>query len=85
MNKYETTLRIDRSKGAPFYETAIVSAVPEEEVPFYYITQEGDRLDTISNLFYKTPDNWWVIAKANNLADGSIAVDGGVQLFIPNI
>lgn len=85
MNKYDNRLKINRSKGAPFYETSIVSKIPTEEVPFYYITQEGDRLDTISNLFYKTPDNWWIIAKANNLANGTIAVDGGVQLFIPNI
>lgn len=85
MNKYETTLQIDRSKGSPFYQTGIPAAVPFEEVPFYYITQEGDRLDTISNLFYKTPDNWWVIARANNLADGTIAVAGGIELFIPNI
>jgi hypothetical protein len=47
--------------------------------------QDGDRLDTISNRFYKTPNNWWILAKANNLANGSMAVPIGTRLFIPNV
>jgi nucleoid-associated protein YgaU len=85
MDKYTTPLIIDYSKSIPYYQTTILSSVPTEDIPFYYITQEGDRLDTIANLFYKTPNKWWVIAKANNLANGTIGLVGGTKLLIPNV
>lgn len=85
MNKYESTLQIDTTKGIPYYETAIPSQVPEETVPFYYTARINERLDNISNKFYKTPGNWWLIARANNLANGTIAVPAGTKLFIPNV
>jgi hypothetical protein len=49
------------------------------------MSRDGDRLDTLSNTFYNTPTNWWVIAKANNLVNGSLAIPAGINLFIPNI
>jgi hypothetical protein len=85
MNRYVTPLEIDTTKTVPYYTPPILSDVPPEDVPFYYTAQDGDRLDTISNLFYKTPSNWWIIAKANNFADGSISVPVGTRLFIPNV
>ena len=85
MNRYITPLEVDTSKAVPFYKTDIVTKIPSEDIPFYYITQEGDRLDTLSSIFYNTPDNWWVLAKANNLANGTIAIPAGTKLFIPNL
>ena len=85
MEKYISPLTIDDTKGPSFYNSAIPAPIPQEDVPFYYLTQDGDRLDTISSLFYNTPNNWWVIAQANNLANGTIAIPAGTQLFIPNI
>lgn len=85
MNRYTTAPTVDTTKGIPYYTSALVSTIPEEDVPFYYISQEGDRLDSISNLFYKTANNWWIIAKANKLANGSMAITPGTKLFIPNI
>ena len=85
MNRYLTTPTIDSTKGVPYYTPVILNDVPAEDVPFYYIAQDGDRLDTISDKFYKTPNNWWVIAKANNLANGTITVPAGTSLFIPNL
>lgn len=85
MEKYQSQLITDASKKIPYYQTALLSDIPMEDIPYYYITQENDRLDTISNLFYKTPTKWWIIAKANNIANGSIALPGGLRLFIPNV
>lgn len=85
MNKYQTNLRVDYTKNIPYYETALLQTVPPESVPFYYTAQFGERLDNISNKFYKTPSNWWIIAKANNLANGTVAVTPGTKLFIPNV
>jgi hypothetical protein len=85
MKKYQNNLDIDYTKNIPYYETTLPSSIPQESVPFYYTTRIDERLDNISNKFYKTPNNWWIIAKANNLANGTIAVPGGTQLFIPNV
>jgi hypothetical protein len=85
MNRYVQTPVKDFTKSIPYYETVVLSNIPEESVPFYYTPRFSERLDNISNLFYKTPNNWWIIAKANNLANGTIAVSGGTKLFIPNV
>lgn len=85
MKKYQTDIRVDTTKQIPYYETVLVSKTPQEDIPFYYTSRGNQRLDTISNLFYKTPKNWWVIAKANNLNNGTISVPDGTVLFIPNI
>jgi nucleoid-associated protein YgaU len=85
MDRYNRPLAIDNSKNIPYYTTQLTTKIPTEDIPFYYVVQEGDRLDSISNRFYKTPENWWVIAKANFLTNGSLAVQPGTRLFIPNI
>lgn len=85
INKYQSDLTIDYNKVIPYYETVLPTEIPEESVPFYYTTHINERLDIISYKFYKTPNKWWIIAKANNLAEGTIAVSGGIKLFIPNI
>lgn len=85
MNKYQTDLTVDNTKNIPYFENVLVSDIPPEPVPFYYTTRGVERLDNISNKFYRTPKNWWVLAKANNLANGTISVPEGTQLFIPNV
>lgn len=85
MKRYQEELTIDRSKNIPYFETTLLTEIPEEEVPFYYVTRGNQRLDNISKLFYKTPNNWWILAKANNLANGTVSVPDGTKLFIPVI
>lgn len=85
MNKYQSDLKVDTTKNIPYFESVLLSDIPEEAVPFYYVTRGMERLDNISNKFYRTPKNWWVIAKANNLANGTISVPEGTKLFIPNV
>lgn len=84
MNKYQNTLQVDISRRIPYYYSILPSKITMEEVPFFYISKQGDRLDTLSNLFYKTPRNWWIIAKANNLSNGTFAVPEGTRLYIPS-
>lgn len=85
MKKYAEDLRIDNTKNIPYYLPTLLGETPTEEIPFYYTTRQDERLDNISVKFYRTPLNWWVIAKANNLAEGIVSVPGGTKLFIPNI
>ncbi len=85
MNRYTTPLNVDTTRKIPYYTTVLPISIRQEDIPFYYIVQQGDRLDTIAQRFYNTPTRWWIIAKANNLVNGSMAVPMGTKLFIPNI
>jgi hypothetical protein len=85
MDKFQIPPRIDDTKGPSFYTTGILNTIPGEEFPFYYTAVEGDRFDVLANRFYKDSKYWWVIAKANNLANGSMSVPVATRLFIPNI
>lgn len=85
MNRYTTPLTVDTTKGIPYYTTALTTQIPSEDIPFYYVAQAGDRWDSLSYRFYKTSENWWILAKANNLANGSLAVPEGATIFIPNV
>ena len=38
----------------------------------------------LSQQFYDTPMNWWIIAIANALGKGSMEVPAGIQIRIPN-
>jgi nucleoid-associated protein YgaU len=86
MNRYIDTLQRIESPNAPaYYASSIPTSIPTEAVPFYYEARDGDRLDTISNIFYKTPNNWWIIAQANQLSNGTLTVPAGTVLRIPNL
>jgi hypothetical protein len=86
MNRYSTSLQKLQNGNSPkYYKSVVLNSVPSEDIPFYYTTKEGDRLDVLSNMFYKTPDYWWVLAKANNLVNGSFAVHAGITLYIPTL
>lgn len=86
INKYIFPLKTFGDNTSPsYYSTVLPSSIPAETVPFYYRAREGERLDAISFKFYNTANNWWVIAKANNLVNGTISVPAGTVLRIPTI
>lgn len=85
MDKYTQPLSVDSTKGIPFYRNPILSSVSMESVPYFYVTRLGDRLDQLANVFYKDPKKWWVLAKANNIANGTLALPPGTSIYIPRI
>lgn len=49
----------------------------------YVVTQPlANRLDLISNMFYGTPELWWVLSMVNSLLDAHV-VPYGTRLRIP--
>jgi len=46
-------------------------------------TRIGDRFDMLAHEFYSDVTLWWIIAKANVLINGSLAVEPGIKLRIP--
>ena len=57
------------------YETFRGPIIPNSKNDLFTFSREGDRLDLLAQ--------WWLIAEANNLGKGSLAVPTGLQLRIP--
>jgi nucleoid-associated protein YgaU len=74
--------QIIREKGEVFQTTRL----PKIEKSFsdrFIFTREGDRLDNLAFEFYGDPRYWFVLALANNLGKGTLAVERGLQLRVP--
>ena len=63
------------------YDTTYYPRVPLSNNDLYVISQEGDRLDNLSQQFYGNPNFWWFIARINNLS--TMNVPPGTSLRIP--
>ena len=44
---------------------------------------DGDRFDTLAQRFYGDSNLWWIIAKADNINDGSIGLKPEKRIRIP--
>lgn len=70
--------------GRRYYRTNITNTVPLDIFQYTIVAQDGDRFDTLAARYYKDASKWWIIAKANNLLNGTMMVPGGTQLIIPS-
>ena len=49
----------------------------------YVLTDSSDRLDQLSYKYYGSVRYWWIIAHANKISKGSMALESGLKIFIP--
>ena len=85
MRRYDLNNRnkdLDYHKGE-YYQTVRYPKIERHETDIYVITVQGDRLDSLSWKYYGDTTFWWVIAKANNMGKGSLTLDAGKQIRIP--
>lgn len=86
ISRYRENLRISTtSNGVRFYNTILPSVVKRDAIEFVIISRPGDRFDILANDYYKDSSKWWIIAKANNLIDGTVFIPGGLEIIIPSI
>ena len=78
MRQLATTIRDQR------YDTLVLPDIEFRDTDLYIISREGDRLDSLSQQFYSTPEFWWILAQANALGKGSLTVPPGIQIRIPS-
>tara|TARA_B100000780_G_scaffold18932_1_gene12289 strand:- start:844 stop:1188 length:345 start_codon:yes stop_codon:yes gene_type:complete len=57
--------------------------IERESEDIFIETRIGDRFDMLAHEFYGDVTLWWIIAKANILINGSLAVEPGIKLRIP--
>jgi nucleoid-associated protein YgaU len=85
ISKYENPIQIKTTlSGKNYYSTLIPSTIPEDVFQFSVISRNGDRFDTLAYRYYNDASKWWIIAKANNLVNGSIFIPPGTKLIIPS-
>jgi nucleoid-associated protein YgaU len=83
--RYLNTLQIRKTDtGARYYSTVITNPVPPDTFQLVITAQDGDRFDSLAVRYYRDAAKWWIIAKANNLLNGTMMVQGGTQLVIPS-
>lgn len=70
--------------GRRYYKTTITNTVPVDIFQYTITAQDGDRLDTLAARYYGDASKWWIIAKANNIVNGTFFISGGTQLIIPS-
>ena len=84
-NRYQyTKIKKDKRAKNRVHDTTFYPKIVEEENDIYMTTRFGDRLDILAHRYYNDSSMWWVIAQANNI-EGTLFVEVGVQLRIPQV
>ena len=71
-------------KGKRYLPTVLYPNIPYSSNDVDVRTVPGDRLDLLAYQFYKNVKYWWIIAHANNLGKGTMAIPEGSQVRIPS-
>lgn len=81
MNRYEYNKQDNTGKKS--YQTTKLPVIPKTSQDRFIFTREGDRLDNLAYDLYGDPRYWVLLANANKLGKGSLAVPPGLQLRLP--
>lgn len=74
----------DKTFNKPYITTSYIKN-PERSLDDIYIwSRPGDRLDLLASEYYNDVEQWIVIAVANKLGKGSLAIPPSMQIRIPN-
>ena len=84
MNRYQDLLIIKDQNGRRKFKTTFIPYFDKSDNDIYVITDPSDRLDLLANQFYSDSTGWPIIATANNLGQGTLNVEAGIQIRIPD-
>ena len=84
MERYESIATTRDENGRRHYKSVLLQNIPYSSDDIWVMTGPGDRLDTLAYQFYGEVKYWWVIAAANKLGLGSVAIPPATQLRIPS-
>ena len=68
-----------------YYKNIEYPSIPVSLNDIYIVSKAGDRLDLLAYDFYKDPDLWWIISRANpnKIKRDSLFLNPGLQIRIP--
>ena len=71
------------SVGSRHQESTAIPRVPLSSLDTFVQVSVTDRLDLISHQYYGTRNFWWIIAAANHIGKGTMAIQQGTILRLP--
>ena len=83
MNRYENINILKTESGKRYKKTVQYPIIDKKPTDIYIIGIQGDRLDNLAYKYYEDVGLWWIIARANNIGQGSLEVPIGKQIRIP--
>lgn len=78
-NLETTTLPDGRTVYKPSIPKSIKTNFSDAEIT----VGDGDRLDTIAYNVYSDANNWWKIASANNIVNGTMHIKPNTTIKVP--
>ena len=83
MKRYELNRKKRDKNLRTVYGTILYPKIERKDTDLYVMSRLGDRLDNLAMEFYKDVTLWWIIAQANNIGKGTMNVEIGTTLRIP--
>ena len=81
-NKTKVTSEFNDSKKL-VYKTNLFPKIERHVSDIYIDVRDGDRLDNLAYQYYKDVTLWWIIAQANHIGKGTMFIDAGQKIRIP--
>tara|TARA_Y100001963_G_C6748316_1_gene432759 strand:- start:119 stop:424 length:306 start_codon:yes stop_codon:yes gene_type:complete len=84
-NRLRNIKKITSNNKKPYYKNIEYPNISVSPNDIYIITKSTDRLDLLANDYYRNPNAWWIIAKANTdkIQRDSLFLNPGLQIRIP--
>jgi len=84
MSRYNFTgIKIDKDTGNRVMKTTLYPEIKINDGDIFVYPIDGDRLENLAHRYYGDSTLWWIIAKANDIRDGSFALKPDEKLRIP--
>lgn len=84
MSRYDNTnIKRDRDTKRRMFVTTLYPKIKQSSNDIYITSRDGDRLDNLAFNYYGNVELWWIIAQANAIGKGTLCIDPGLQLRIP--
>ena len=84
MSRYKYTgMKIDKNTGNRVMKITLYPEIQITDNDIFVYPIDGDRLENIAYRHYGDTTLWWIIAKANDIRDGSFALSPTEKLRIP--
>ena len=86
MSRYKDTLvKTDKESGNRVYGLTIYPSIPIQDGDQFIYPYDGEKLEGLAFKYYQDTSLWWIIAGANNIRDGSFALNPSEKIRIPNL
>lgn len=84
MARYQNEILVKKTEtGKRYYTSAIPTDPPEDQFQYTHKARIGDRWDTLAHKYLGSAALWYVIANVNGGLNGSIFIEPGRTVIIP--